>query len=79
MAKKQLEIEGTDTPMSKLCDEFLDARASVETERKTYQALEKQLIQSMRASGKKSIKHGGITIRQIHQEEKDKIQVVSAE
>lgn len=79
MAKKQLQIEGTDTPTSLLCDDFLGARGALETARSAYQAKEKELIQHMRSSGKKSIKHGGVTIRLVHQEEKDKIQTVSAD
>jgi len=77
--KTQEEIPGTDTPLSRLCDKFLDERAAVETERKKFQATEKELIQQMRSAGKKSIKHGGVTIRQVHQAERDKVQVVSAE
>lgn len=76
MAKKQLEIEGTDTPTSQLCDKFLDARDEMQKAKKAFQATEKELIQHMRQGGKKSIKHGGITIRQVHKEEKDLIQVV---
>jgi hypothetical protein len=79
MVKKQLEIEGTDTPTSRLCDDFLEARTGMETARTAYQAKEKEVIQHMRSSGKKSIKHGGVTIRLVHQEEKDKIQTVSAD
>ena len=33
--------------MSKLCDEFLDARSAVETARSAYQALEKQASQAL--------------------------------
>lgn len=59
--KVQDEIEGTDTPLSRLCDKFLDERAEVEVKRKTFQATEKELIQTMKSAGKKSIKHGGVT------------------
>lgn len=76
---EQDEIPGTDTPMSRLCDKFLDVRNGVETARAAFQAVEKELIQHMRKEGKKSIKHGGVTIRQVHQEEKNKIQVVSTD
>lgn len=79
MVKKQMEIEGTDTATSKLCDQYLDERGAVEVARKQFQATEKSLINEMRRLGKKSIKHGGYTIRQVHQEEKDKIQLVSVE
>ena len=72
-------LPGTDTEMSKLCDRYLNARDKVEEVWASFQAVEKELIQAMRSAGKKSIKHGGVTIRQVHQEEKDKIQVVSAE
>lgn len=77
MAKEQLQIEGTDTPTSKLCDKFLEQRDKVETVRKSFQAIEKELIEHMRSSHKKTIKHGGVTIRLSHMEEKDKIQIIS--
>jgi pyrroline-5-carboxylate reductase len=75
----QDEIPGTDTPLSRLCDQFLEERAAVETARATFQATEKMLLEEMQSTGKKSIKHGGVTIRSVHQEEKNKIQVVSQE
>jgi hypothetical protein len=75
----QDEIPGTDTPLSRLCDQFLEERGEVEVARKAFQSTEKQLLQEMQQAGKKSIKHGGVTIRHVHQEEKDKVQVVSAE
>ena len=75
----QSEIPGTDTAMSRLCDKFLDARYELEKVRHNFQAVEKELIQTMRSGGNKSIKHGGVTIRQVHQEKKDKIQVVSTD
>lgn len=77
--KVQEEIPGTDTALSRLCDKFLDGRGEVEAVRKTFQAIEAELIKVLRAAGKKSLKHGGVTIRQVHVSEKDKVQVVSAE
>ena len=82
MVKTKVEtqetIPGTDTEASALCDKFLDARDHVEEARHSFQALEKEMVQYMRKEGKKSIKHGGVTIRQVHKEEKDLIQVVVA-
>lgn len=75
--QEQETIPGTDTELSKLCDELLDAREATETARSTEHAAEAKLIQMMSGSGKKSVKHGGCTIRLVHQEEKNKIQVKS--
>lgn len=82
MAKTKVQqdtIPGIDTKMSGLCDRFLDARAGIATAKASFQAVEKEMIQEMRSLRKNSIKHGGVTIRHVHQEEKDKIQVVSVD
>lgn len=70
-------LPGTDTELSLLCDQVLDARAGMETAREGLHAVEAKLIEVMSAAGKKSIKHEGRIIRLVHQEEKNKIQVQS--
>lgn len=80
MAKRvsvQDTMEGTDTELSKLCDEYLECRTEVDDARKKLHAAESGLIKTMSSTGKKSIKHDGRIIRWAHVEEKDKIQVVS--
>ncbi len=81
MARARVQVqetmEGTDTELSELCDNLLSAREETESYRKEEQAIEAKLIEVMSASGKKSIKHNGKTIRLVHQEEKNKIQVQS--
>lgn len=70
-------MEGTDTELSKLCDQMMDARTGMETARKVLHSVEARLIEEMSARGKKSIKHDGRIIKLVHQEEKNKIQVQS--
>ncbi len=67
----------TDTPLSKLCDDMIDARIGLEKSREKLHSVEAELIEEMNALGKKSIKHEGRIIRLVHQEEKNKIQVQS--
>ncbi len=78
MAKRnQLTIEGTDTELSKLCDDLLECQTEKKDALAKFHAAESALIKSMSTSGKKSIKHDGRTIRWAHVEEKDKIQIIT--
>lgn len=73
----QETIDGTETELSTLCDKLLDAREATTSARKEEQAVEAEVIRVFGSMHKKSIKHDGKTIRLVHQEEKNKIQIVS--
>lgn len=70
-------MEGTDTDLSLLCDQLLDDRENTRVARADEHATEAKLINLMKEKGKKSVKHEGKTFRVSHQEEKDKLQIVS--
>lgn len=74
----QLVIEGTDTELSKACDELLECRTELVDARAKFNAAENAIIKLMSGTGKKSVKHDGYIIRWAHVEEKDKIQIKSS-
>lgn len=77
MPKSQMEIEGTSTELSEMCDALLEARTEVEKAKEGLHSAEADLISAMARNGKKSIKHDGRSIRLVHTSEKNKIQIKS--
>lgn len=74
----QITIEGTDTELSKACDQLLECRTELVEARSKFNAAENKIIALMSGSGKKSVKHDGYIIRWAHVEEKDKVQIKSS-
>lgn len=81
MARPRVQVQETmaeaDTDLSILCDQLLAEREKTRVARADEQSTEAQLIELMKSKGKKSVKHEGKTFRVSHQEEKDKLQIVS--
>lgn len=81
MARPRVQVQETmaetDTDLSLLCDQLLEDREQTRVARADEHATESKLISLMKDKGKKSVKHGGKTFRVSHQEEKDKLQIVS--
>jgi len=81
MGRERVQVQETmaeaDTDLSLLCDQLLADRENTRVARADEQATEAKLINLMKEKGKKSVKHDGKTFRVAHQEEKDKLQIVS--
>lgn len=81
MGRARVAVQETmgelDTDMSLLCDQLLEDRETTRVARADEHATEAKLIELMKSKSKKSVKHAGKTFRVSHQEEKDKMQIVS--